>query len=440
MTFFWAKKYDLTGGEYLLRFAAILYIVLIDFRVFDNKSLSLADVVFVLILLLIALYGGKFENILNAPVEKEALLFFVVFSALWVMSYVLPMLNYTDKIAFLKSNAFIITGAAYLVVVSMLFYYLSVVLGRTFIIKGVFYSGFTNAVIGIVGLVLFALGFDNDFITQSGTSSPYLLGFPRLKGFSLTSNAYAYLLFTSALMVVPLYYSKAIKQNVLLMQFATICAAIAMTLSKTVFLLLLSFVCWFAVRLLYANYRYIHIRRILFYVLLLGLLFYLVITHIVIQPEDENCTFGEVIDSGLIVDGLPYHLCPSLFVQQKKIYFDITAQSFPWGIGASNTLTGIQTPHSTYLERASLHGLVGVLSLIAIFLYIGYLLNKIKQNGSVLDYKGVYVIFTLFWIMHLYLAINEDVLRYRELWMMMGITFAMLIPSNVDEVKRLNRE
>ena len=111
---------------------------------------------------------------------------------------------------------------------------------------------------------------------------------------------------------------------------------------------------------------------------------------------------------------------------------DLGFDYFPWGAGARNKLKNItaendvpiiQNPHSTYLERFYLHGAIGLLSL-ALFIYL-VINSLIRIRESDLSFDDVYYVFYLFWSICLFMSINDDLLRYRLIWVMLAITMGI---------------
>jgi hypothetical protein len=419
---------------------AILYICLIEFRIFQHQSFSLADPVF--ILLFSSILIKEKESLLGFFKNDDKLVkIFFIFSIVWVLSYIFPVLTYDDSIAFFDRNSRFIIGSFYLVAISVSFFYLTIKLGWLIIAKVVLWSGLINALIAITGLLLFMSGIDvmadvkNGLVTKTGSSTPYLIGFPRLIGFSLTPNALAYSLFVSSLMSIPLYHSNSISKRFFLVSFIIIFIALALTISKTLLIFILTYTTWYFSRLL-RSWKLERARRYLLAIILFsGLILYVFATHIMIVGNDVDiglvypgaagkCNFGkELFFSNF--DEANVYLCPSLLVQLKILYLQSGFESLPWGVGAVNDLNFGHTPHSSYLERFSLHGVTGILSLFVLIYMVSKALNKIKESDLSFDYT--YYAFYLFWLMHAYMSINEDMLRYRILWVFIGVTLGVAV-------------
>jgi hypothetical protein len=425
----------------LIKIFLILFIFLIEFRIFQQKSFSLADPIFILLLSTILI--KERVNLLGLfKYDFKLVKIFFIFSILWVASYLFPVLTYDDSIAFFDRNSMMIFASLYLVAITISFLYITIELGWLFIAKAILYSGLLNALIAITGLLLFMAGIDfmadvdSGLITLSGTSTPYLIGFPRLTGFSLTPNALAYSLFVSSLMSIPLYHSNSISKRFVLVSFIIIFIALVLTISKTLLIFILTYTTWYFSRLL-RSWKLETARRYLLAIILFsGLILYVFATHIMIIGNDVDigmvypgaaagkCVFGkEFFFSNF--DEANVYLCPSLLVQLKILYLQSGFESLPWGVGAVNDLNFGHTPHSSYLERFTLHGVTGILSLFVLIYMVSKALYKIKESD--LSYDYTYYVLYLFWLMHAYMSINEDMLRYRILWVFIGVTIGVAV-------------
>ena len=342
------------------------------------------------------------------------------------MSYLFPVFTYDDLIAFFDSNLFMIIGSLYLVAISISFFYLTIEFGWLFVVKAILYSGLINALLGITGLLLFIVGIESSLISTVSTTSPYFEGFPRLTGFSLSPNGFAYSLFTALIMSIPLYYSDSISKRFVLVSSIIIFIALIFSFAKILMLFILTYTTWYASRL-FRSLKLEKARKYLLTIVLFsGLFLYILVTHIMLidKADEEKCIFGdEIVFSNF--DNISVHLCPSLFLQQKILYSQIGFDKLPWGAGAVNNLNYRLEPHSSYLERFALHGVIGLFSLFILVYTLSSALSRIRESN--LSFNNVYYVFYLFWLMNLYIAINTDILRYRELWLMIGLTLGIAV-------------
>jgi len=420
----------------LVKIFSILFICLIEFRIFQQKSFSLADPIF--ILLFSSILIKEKVNLLGLfKYDVKLVKIFFIFSIIWVASYLFPVLTYDDSIAFFDRNSVMIIGSLYLVAITMSFLYITIELGWLFIAKVILYSGLINALIAITGLLLFMAGIDfmadvdYGVVTLTGTSSPYFQGFPRLLGFSLTPNGLAYSLFVSSLMSIPLYHSNSISKRFVLVSSIIIFIVLIFTLSKTLLIFILTYTTWY-LSSLFRSLKLDKARKYLLAIVLFsGLFMYVLVTHIMIVDKDDNrlllegeCVYGdEIVFSSF--DEANVYFCPTLFLQQKILYFQSGVEKLPWGAGAKNDLNFSHTPHSSYLERFALHGVIGILSLFVLVYMISKALYRIR--GSNPSFDNIYYVLYLFWLMNAYIAINEDMLRYRILWVFIGITLGVAV-------------
>ena len=112
-------------------------------------------------------------------------------------------------------------------------------------------------------------------------------------------------------------------------------------------------------------------------------------------------------------------------VQLKILYLQSGFETLPWGAGAVNDLNFGHTPHAIFLERFALHGVIGILSLFALVWMISKALYRIRESD--LSFDNTYYVFYLLWLMLAYMSINEDILRYRLLWVFIGVTLGVAV-------------
>ena len=426
----------------IVKVVSILYICVIDFRIFNQKSFSLADIIFPLLLAAI-FFRTNFSLYDSLKYNVKSLKFFHYFAILWFLSFLLPSLGSNNIVDFIKDNFIYIAGSIYLIVLLIVFLYLTIEFGWEFIFKAIFYAGLINALIGLFGLCVYFIGIDNNLVTTLGTSSNYLIGFPRIKGFSLTPNGYAYPLYIALVSALALFHSNKISKLFVLQASFLILTALFFTFSKVLLLILLLYTLFFLSKV----FRFLNLHQLRKYLIgftfLGGLFLYVLVTHIMVvndidgdgslyhEPDkitkvafiDGQCEWGnEIFISKYELQNI--HICPSLFVELKLSYFNLGLNNFLWGVGAKNNLN-LQNPHSTYLERFYLHGLTGILSLTLLIYLVGNSLVRIRESN--LSYDNVYYVFYLFWLISLIMAINDDLLRYRLLWVMIATTMGIAI-------------
>jgi len=231
-------------------------------------------------------------------------------------------------------------------------------------------------------------------------------------------------------MAIPLLTNK--NKYYMLLIVVVIAISLFMSFSKILLLFLLSYfifiVLYFVQTSDHKKYKLIYFYSLLFF----GISLYLVATNILIVERGDasaTCKYGDEIT--ILRKHVPNEikLCPSFFVHQKIKYMKIGADSFPWGIGASNKISNQSKPHNTYFERYALHGAVGIVSLILIIHLVTSLLLNIRRGNMVSDYA--YIALLLFWIMNLIIALNDDILRFRELWVMIAVTMGITASNKV---------
>jgi hypothetical protein len=400
----------------ITRMLVILFVCLIEFRVFDNKGLSLADPIFLIISIVLFLNSGL-SLVKLKPTSNISLI--VMFSFFWTVSYLTPVFSYPSDewLDFLNNNFSLVVGSIYLVMITLLFRYIVIKFGIKFVLEAIFYAGLINAIVAFFGLMLALFDIESGLVClpASCTTAPYLEDMPRMVGFSLSPNGYAYSQFTALIAVLVLFFRGNPVTNISLLSLIIIAASLLLSFSQVFVLGGVVLFIWFSNKFVIKAYK----KAALLSTLALTFLMYISITHFMVIHGQENCKFGnEILQFEFSENSIK--ICPSFFVQQKYMYVDIGIKNIPWGIGARNELVNSKfDPHSMYLERFSLHGLTGLTSLI-IFIIITY--NLLRKISGFKEDEYLYLALLLFWIMQLYIGINADILRYRELWVILGIT------------------
>ena len=409
----------------LVKALAVLFICLIEFRVFYKASLSLADPIFVLLFSSI-IVRIKIKNSSLLKYFEKLFFLFLGFATIWVMSYLMPIFAYDDLKTFFYGNSVMIIGSLYLVAISLTFFYITIEFGWLFVLQTVFYSGLFNALLGITGLLLFIVGIDSTLVNVTATSAPYFEGFPRLTAFSLSPNGFAYSMFTSLIVSIPLYYSDLVSKRFVVVSSIIIFTALIFSMAKIILISILTYTVWYASSIFRSLKLYKLRKYILAIVLFSGLFLYVLVTHIMLvdKADERNCSFGDEIVISKS-DDFNFYLCPSLFVKLKILYSQRGFDNLPWGAGILDSNSSFYRPHSSYLERFALHGVIGILSLFILGYTLSSALAKIRESN--LSFDNTYYVFYLFWLMNLYIAINSDILRYRELWLMIGLTLGIAV-------------
>ncbi len=419
----------------LTKVLVFIFVGLIEFRVFENKSISLADPVFLILFsFFIVKWDGYYLEFSKLNNSKKITQIFITFLVIWIVSYITPVFGSSDSLVFFIENKSMIIGSIYLAAIVFVFSFISIRFGWRLIVAAILFAGLVNAILGFTGIFLYVYGFESQLICSGCTSSPYMSGIPRVVGFSLTPNGYAYAQF-SALMMSPLLLADDNKRYILL-AISVIALSLLMTFSKTLLLFFLAYVIFGILYFIRKKYRSIFLYCCLF----IGIFLYVSFTSILFVKKssvDDKCDYGSEITFFKEVVPNSIRLCPSFFVQQKTVYLKKGLESLPWGMGASNKISNKVKPHSTYLERYALHGFAGILSLVFMLYFIVKLLTYIKNDrGSGL----IYTAFLLFWIMNLAIAFNGDILRFRGLWIMLALTIGVAMSNANDFVKFQNNK
>ncbi len=397
---------------------SFFFILFIQFRVFTNESLSLADVVFIFLSPALLIQLPNLKNIFK--VERPRLIFFVgLFITTWIVSYLTPAFYYQNISEFILENTFMLLGSLYLVLILVTFYFINLIYGFQFIAKSFIFSGLIHAFFGIFGLLLYFVGLDNSLVCFGCSTSPYLVDFPRVSGFSVSINAYAFSLLISLILIPTQMTNK--NRKLMLSIGLFIFTVMILSLSKIIIVAGLSIVLWFVFLRIKSSLSSMLIKTLVF---VFGMV-YVLATHVSVETNTgQKCRYGETIYELSLNDGTKSKICPTFFVQQKVHYWDYAKDFFPWGSGmlAINNINNAK-PHNTFLERYAFHGAAGVISWLLLITLVFYLIlfNKKKKHFD----KNSFAI-TLFWISLFFISINSDVMRYRELWIFFGVLLSYM--------------
>ena len=271
----------------IVKLFSILYICFIDFRIFSQKSFSLADLIFLLLLVAVIFRSKLFlPSFLKHNIQS--LKVFLLFAIFWVLSFLLPSIGSNNFIEFIKDNLIYIIGSIYLLAIFIVFLYLTIEFGWEFIFKAILFAGLLNALIGLFGLVIYFIGIENRLVTILGTSSNYLIGFPRLIGFSLSPNGFAYPLFISLISSLALFYSNKISKIFVLGSSIVILIALFFTFSKALLLILLLYVLYFISKVCRSINLYQFRKYLIGFVFVAGLFLYILVTHIIVINDIDG--------------------------------------------------------------------------------------------------------------------------------------------------------
>ena len=397
-----------------------IFVLVLEYRVLADSSLSLSDLVFVFAVLLLIAHKADFvireiSCFINSYTAKLVFLFL----GLWLISFILPVISYSaDHELFFRNNYKILIGAVYLVLIFFYVFVVTSIYGFNYVLSVIFYSGALNSLFGIIAVILWFVDIDTGLVCAAAecTSSPYFSDFPRLTGLAVSPNGYAYFQLTtlfSGLAIIPILYNSKFRYLNLAL-FLLIMISIFLSFSQLLMIAFISIVSW--IGLIYLSGR---AKIVSYWLVFLGIFAFLFITHFLVVEPGTDCKYGDEI-VWVFSDLFDARLCPSYFLNQKVVFFSAGIDYFPWGIGASNDLVvQYSQPHTVFLERFSLHGLTGLASLLILCFIVYHFLRKIYiSDGS----NYVFIALLLFWISHIVFGFNMDFLRFRELWVMLGVT------------------
>ena len=377
----------------LIKLLTFLFILFLPLR---NGSFSYSDIVFPVLFLLLYKYNliSLNKNLIHQFFINNKL--FVIISILFITSYLVVGINNLGT-PYNNQNWALFFGSLYLVWIAYTFSILPIYIGLGDISRYALYSALIHSFIGIIAYILFYIGLHNNLICLICTESPYYSNIPRLVSFTASPNAIAFYLLTC---IFIFYISSSIVKARYLFYFFIILICVFLTFSKTLYVFIFLSLIFFLVK---GNFLKITA------IFLIGTV-YMVGTHFYIDIS-SSCLSQKVIYP-LEFNGFFFDLCKTYFYDQKKIYIDILFSYFDFfGLGVY-LVYKFGAPHSLLLESLILYGVLGILTL---YLFIFYLLSII--NITFLN-KNFYYYFIFFIII---VSINEDLFRYRELWLFLGL-------------------
>tara|TARA_B100000575_G_scaffold285151_1_gene280076 strand:+ start:539 stop:1720 length:1182 start_codon:yes stop_codon:yes gene_type:complete len=356
----------------------------IEYKIFVNKSIALFDVVFIILSISIFYFiKKKFNN-----------LFF--FSTIIIA---ISLIN-TFLIFYIHNNWNSLLGAIIILYLCSILY----IYGQIFefikiekIFKIFIYAVIVNCLISIAGIILYFTDTDTFLICTNCTSSNLLNNFPRFKNFAYSPNSYAFYNFIGIFLLSILNSQFNKKSYLFFILLLFISLVTLMTLSKTN-LLIISFIIVF---LFINRINYISLFLIFIFIFIINFIF----TNIL---AETSCIY---INEHIV------QRC-NLFLDTKKVYFENFIYNLNiYGNGFNNYINNIY-PHNTLFDLYYTYGFFGILILFSISIFIIKNISKIENIHT----KKTII---FFWLLIIIITINEDIFRYRELWISIAITYGL---------------
>jgi O-antigen ligase len=309
-------------------------------------------------------------------------------------------------------------------------------------VRVIILSSIFAALTGILGFVLGNLGIE----TFLAIKRPFPYGIENViqaKGFTPSPNMLA-----SIIMIGVFFQLQKLSKNRTIpnrkdyLIFLTLLIGFSLTFSKTVVCLLIGIIL-----ILYLNHKSIlsFTWRLATSFVIIGLFIaYIIATHFIIVEKDKSFEHlkGDYIAGPAIIELANYSIYPSQYWSLKKIAFQASVESFPWGLGPGKfnnfayeskknssypTHVPYPDPHSTYLGTLAEIGLLGFAALFGIITFIiKYSRNFVKDN---LVNQHLIVCLPVIFIVIGIEAICTDVMNFRYYW----IVLAILVNTNFKE-------
>lgn len=372
-------------------FIILLSFITIEYRILVNKSLSIFD--FFFIIMFISLLLVKKINLNSLSIK---LIILMIISLIYSIIIFLILNDY---------NIFFATIIIiYLCSISFIYEQLTNRIKIEKILRIFVYAIIFNCILSFIGIILYLININSIIICTNCTSSELLNNFPRIKNFSYSPNSYAFYNLVGILVLCVNQIIDNKKFNIFILFFFLIFITSLLTLSKTN-LLILSLI------FVYLFRKKLSLKTLTFFFILI-FTFYFILTNLILSTK---CIDN---DSNLLTS------C-NLFLDTKILYFNNFINDFRFfGNGHNNYIRNIY-PHNTIFDIYYTYGFMGIL----IILYLSFIITMSILKINNLEIKKILI---FFWSTVIIISINEDIFRYRELWISIALTYS------VSRIKKFN--
>ena len=301
------------------------------------------------------------------------------------------------------------------------------------------------AVFGIAGWLLATCGVNTPLAWPATTAYPYLGHVARAQGFTPSPNMLASILMIGIICLAAHCSSQRQFGRLNLAMLGIMLTGFALTLSKTVFCLLLGLLLvWHfttAPKRLSLAWR-----RALVWTGVAGLfVLYNFGSHFILVRADDPGIPG-LVKSAFIADEPlarwgPRLLMPTNYLINKRASLIAGRRSFPWGLGPGNYNAFIGKlqaegrhpahfhqwdPHSTYFGALAELGVLGLLAVLALWLGAGYAVVAACRRGGA--HRGLAAGLAACFATILTEAVVTDVMNFRHYWWLLALAAALAAP------------
>ena len=361
-----------------------LSFITIEYKVFINKSFSIFDIVFILLSISLLFFSKKKFNTL--------FFFSVILIFVSLISSLLIFYNNNNINSFLGS-VIIFYLCSILFIYGQLIKFIKI----EKIIKIFVYAVIINCLISLIGIILHFVDIKTILTCTNCTSSDLFYNFPRIKNFAYSPNSYAFYNFIGIVLLCILNLQNNKKSYLFFILLFFITLISILTLSKTNFLIV-SFIIIF---LFINKISYKSLFLIFIFIFIINFIF----TNIIIET---SCIYNNEKN---------IQSC-NLFLDTKRIYLENFINNFKfYGNGFQNYLYNTY-PHNTLFDLYYTYGVFGILIFFSIFIFI-------IQNIAKIENIKIKKSLIFFWLLLIIISINEDIFRYRELWIVIAMTYSL---------------
>tara|TARA_B100000579_G_C22847906_1_gene865527 strand:- start:3425 stop:4615 length:1191 start_codon:yes stop_codon:yes gene_type:complete len=380
---------------YLNRFNILILLLsflTIEYRILSNKSFSIFDIVIIFLFILFFLIRKINLNFLSVK-----LIILIIIS-----------LTHSVTIFLISNNYNIFFGTIVLIYLcSILFIYEQLAIRMKFekIFQIFIYAIILNCILSLIGIIFYLININNIMICTNCTSSELLNNFPRIKNLAYSPNSYAFYNFIGILVLCVNQTISNKNFNLFILFLFFILTISLLTLSKTN-LLILSFV------FIYFFKNKLSLKIIILFFLLI-FIFYFVFTNLLLTTKCIN-------------NEKDLTIACNFFLDTKILYLQNFITDFKFfGNGYNNYISNIY-PHNTIFDLFYSYGITGII----ILLYLSFIITSSILSIDNLEIKKLV---TFFWLSIIIISINEDIFRYRELWISIAFTYSLSKSQTIND-------
>lgn len=407
---------------------------------FEGK-IQLADLWFLFIFFYVVFHYRKFLPVCHQLLQDNKLISFFLICLIYLIVNALSVFNSYSYPGMLE-----LLGKIYLLLLSALTLLLLASLDHDYFLKSVFrifyFFGISLALPGIVGWMLSVNGIHNA-TTEIYLNYPYLGDTHRLKSFATTPSMFISMITPCIVFGICnyLFYNKN-TYALVSSTFFTLAALLSFTKS-IVFIL--------AACVILACYKFYKKTSIICGVFTLAVFVHFFFTHFLIIPSeqisDPGFTRGPYTSNEVLYTQAEISIVGSGYYSFKKTAWSMFLENPLLGVGPGNYNDKIiqlkesgnypenlpaYDPHSAYLGALAETGCPGFISLLALGIFLLWLLVKMEFRQNAFSFSLLLIFFII-----IAEGISMDIMNFRQYWLYFAIILAYSLKlSNGIKSKR----